>query len=79
MDAEDKSISISRIVGLLVDFLFIVVPIAMTITVVGIVTLVLLPEFSVAVVGAAAILGAVRWLNSRDDEFRAKRYTQVPQ
>jgi hypothetical protein len=78
MDSEDERLSIGRIAGLTIDFLVIVVPIFLTAAVAAVITVALLPEFSIAVVGAGAILAAVRWLNCRDDEYRAKRYSQVP-
>ncbi len=78
MDAEDKKLSMSGIAGLVIDFLVIVVPIVLTIFVAGMIAVALLPGFCLAALGAAAILAAVRWFNYRDDEYRAKRYSQVP-
>ena len=78
MDAESKSMSLPRIAGLAIDFLVVGVPILLTVIVAGVITVAILPEFSLAALGGAAILGAVRWLNCRDDEQRRKRYIQVP-
>ncbi len=78
MNSDEKNISISRTFGTAIDFLVIGVPIALTVVVVGVFMVVLLPEFCMAVFGSVAILGMARWLNRRDDEYRAKRYVQVP-
>ena len=78
MDADEDDISISRNIGIAIDVLVIGVPITLTVIVVGVLTVALLPEFSIAVSGSVAILAVVRWFNRRDDDYRAKRYVQVP-
>ena len=78
MVSDGSKISTRQFAGLAIDFLVIVVPISLTAVVFSLITVALLPEFSVTAIGGAAILAAVRWLNCRHDEFRAKRHTQVP-
>jgi hypothetical protein len=78
MNSDYRNLSITRIAGCAVDFLVIVVPIALTVIVTASVTVAILPEFSLAVLASAVILAPIRWLNIRHDQQRAIRYVQVP-